>query len=114
MLHISTGGVDFAVALENNSSVDALCRLLKKEPLTITMKDYAHMEKFGSLGVNLPRNDEQITTEPGDVILSDGNLLVLYTWRFTRLGKVQACSPEELRALLGSGNITATLRIDEN
>ena len=59
-----------------------------------------------------------MTTEPGDVILSDGNLLVLYyapnTWRFTRLGKVQACSPEELRALLGSGNITATLRIDEN
>ncbi len=44
MLHISTGGVDLAVALENNSSVDALCRLLKKEPLTITMKDYAHME----------------------------------------------------------------------
>ena len=99
MLHISTGGVDLAVALENNSSVDALCRLLRKGPLTITMKDYAHMEKFGSLGVNLPRNDEQITTEPGDVILSDG--------------KVQACSPEELRTLLGSGNITATLRIDE-
>lgn len=118
MLHIITDGVDLAVALENNSSVDALCRLLKKGPMTITMKDYAHMEKFGSLGVNLPRNDEQITTEPGDVILSDGNLLVLYyapnTWRFTRLGKMHACSPEELRALLGSGNITATLRIDEN
>ncbi len=62
MLHISTGGVDLAVALENNSSVDALCRLLKKGPLTITMKDYAHMEKFGSLGVDLPRNDEKITT----------------------------------------------------
>ena len=30
MLHISTGGVDLAVALENNRSVDALCRLLKK------------------------------------------------------------------------------------
>ena len=112
MLHISTGGSRFSCSSiaftfcshpqESNSSVDALCRLLKKGPLTITMKDYAHMEKFGSLGVNLPRNDEQITTEPGDVILSDGNLLVLYyapnTWRFTRLG---------------SGNITATLHIDE-
>ena len=117
MLHITTGGVDLAVALENNSSVDALCRLLKKGPLTITMKDYAHMEKFGSLGVNLPHNDEKITTEPGDVMLSDGNLFVLYyapnTWRFTRLGKVQARSDEELRTLLGSGNITATLRIEE-
>lgn len=118
MLHISTGGVDLAVALEDNSSARALCRLLRKGPLTITMKDYAHMEKFGSLGVNLPRNDEKITTEPGDVILSDGNLLVLYyapnTWRFTRLGRVQAYSPEKLRALLGSDNITVTLRIDEN
>ncbi len=28
-----------------------------------------NMEKIGSLGTSLPRNDEQITTEPGDLIL---------------------------------------------
>lgn len=33
------------------------------------------MEKFDSLGVQLPTNDEHITTETSDVILSEGNLL---------------------------------------
>ena len=81
------------------------------------MKDYAHMEKFGSFGVQLPTNDERITTEAGDVILSEGNLLVLYyapnTWNFTRLGRVRNLSEAELRAVLGKGDITATLTLSD-
>lgn len=81
------------------------------------MKDYAHMEKFGSFGMDLPVNDERITTAPGDVILSEGNLLVIYyapnTWNFTRLGKVQGLSAEELKEALGKGSITATLTLSE-
>ena len=75
------------------------------------------MEKFGSFGVQLPTNDEQITTEAGDVILSEGNLLVIYyapnTWTFTRLGKVKNLSDVELKKVLGKGNITATLSLRE-
>lgn len=71
------------------------------------MKDYAYMEKFGNFGVQLPTNDERITTEAGDVILSEGNLLVLYyapnTWNFTRLGRARNLSEAELRAVLGKG-----------
>jgi flavodoxin len=33
---------------------------------------------IGGLGTSLPRNDEQITTEPGDLILFQGNALVIY------------------------------------
>lgn len=81
------------------------------------MKDYAHMEKFGSFGVQLPTNDERITTEAGDVILSEGNLLVLYyapnTWNFTRLGRVRNLSEAELRAVPGKGDITATLTLSD-
>ena len=114
MLHIITDGVDLAVALENNSSVDALCRLLKKGPMTITMKDYAHMEKFGSLGVNLPRNDEQITTEPGDVILYQGNQITIYygvnSWNLTRLAKID--DPTELKAKLGDGTVQVTFSLE--
>ena len=36
------------------------------------------MEKFGSFGMRFPTNDERITTQAGDVILSEGNLLVIY------------------------------------
>lgn len=79
------------------------------------MKDYAHMEKFGRLGRQLPRNDEHITTQAGDVILSEGNLLVIYyapnTWNFTRLGIIQNKTEKELKKILGKGNITATLSL---
>lgn len=51
------------------------------------------------------------------MILSEGNLLVIYyapnTWNFTRLGKVQGLSAEELKKALGEGSITATLTLSE-
>ena len=117
MMNIEVSGRNIQVKLYNNSSAEAVEELLKKGPLTIPMKDYAHMEKFGSFGVQLPANDEHITTEAGDVILSEGNLLVIYyapnTWTFTRLGKVQDLSASELKKVLGKGDITATLTLND-
>ena len=73
------------------------------------------MEKFGDLGVRLPRNDQRITTRAGDVILSEGKLLVIYyapnTWNFTRLGRVINMNERELKKALGKGDITATLTL---
>ena len=117
MMNIEVSGRNIQVKLYNNSSAEAVKELLKKGPLTIPMKDYAHMEKFGRFGVQLPANDEHITTEAGDVILSEGNLLVIYyapnTWTFTRLGKVQDLSASELKKVLGKGDITATLTLND-
>ena len=99
MMNMEVNGTDIKVKLYDNSSAKAVEELLKKGPFTLNMKDYAHMEKFGSFGMQLPANDEMITTEAGDVILSEGNLLVIYyapnTWNFTRLGKVQNLSADE-------------------
>lgn len=115
MMNIQVNGADIEVKLYDNSSAAAVRELLRKGPLTIPMKDYAHMEKFGSLGAQLPTNDEHISTEAGDVILSEGNLLVIYyapnTWNFTRLGKVQNLSESELKKVLGKGDIIATLTL---
>lgn len=115
MMNMEINGMVIQVELCENSSAEAIKELLKKGPRTIAMKDYAHMEKFGSLGTQLPRNDEHITTQAGDVILSEGNLLVLYyapnTWNFTRLGKVQNLSVAELKKVLGKGNISVTLTL---
>ena len=51
------------------------------------------------------------------MILSEGNLLVIYyapnTWTFTRLGKVKNLSDVELKKVLGKGNMTATLSLRE-
>ena len=117
MMKIEVNNTAIQVKLCKNSSAEAIRQLLKKGPLTIAMKDYAHMEKFGSFGMQLPANDEMITTEAGDVILSEGNLLVIYyapnTWNFTRLGKVQDLSADELKKVLGKGSITATLTLTD-
>ncbi len=118
MMNINVNGTILKVKMCENSSVEAVRELLKKEPVTIAMKDYAHMEKFGSFGTQLPRNDKHITTEAGDVILSEGNLFVIYyapnTWNFTQLGKVQGMSTEELKKVLGKGNVTVTLTWEDD
>ncbi|MDO4548245.1 MAG: cyclophilin-like fold protein [Clostridia bacterium] len=115
MINIEVNGEVLQVRLCDNSSADAIKALLGNGPLTLPMKDYAHMEKFGNLGRQFPRNDEHITTQAGDVILSEGNLLVIYyapnTWNFTRIGKIQNTTEKELRKILGKGNITATLSL---
>lgn len=99
-----------------NSSAKALIELLREGDLTVEMHDYGSFEKVGSIGAALPRNDEPITTEPGDVILYQGTEITIYydvnSWNFTRLGKVQDKTPEELRQILGSGNITARFSLN--
>lgn len=117
MMNIEVNGTVLKVKLHNNSSAEAVKELLRSGPMTIAMKDYANMEKFGSFGQRLPRNDKPIRTEAGDVILSEGNLLVIYyapnSWNFTRLGKVQDMSATELKKVLGKGNVTVTLNLEE-
>ncbi len=81
------------------------------------MRDYGNMEKVGSLGRDLPTNNESITTEPGDIILYQGSALVIYyapnTWNFTRLGKIDNITGEKLKQILGEGNVTITLSLPE-
>ena len=115
IMNIKTGNKVLTATLADNSSVEALVELLTKGPLTIEMSDYGNMEKVGPIGTTLPGNDEQITTEPGDIILYQGSALVIYyapnTWNFTRLGKIDNITQDELKAILGDGDITVTLEL---
>ncbi len=116
--YIHVNGHTLTVDLKENSSVQAIINELKSGDITIPMKDYANFEKFGKLPRSFPRNDEQITTESGDVILSEGNLLVIYydrnSWNFTRLGKIHNLSQSELKKILGSGNVTVTVSLNSD
>ena len=109
--------------LADNSSAKAFYELLKIGPLTVDMHDYGNFEKVGSLGTSLPRNDTQITTTAGDIILYQGNQITIYydtnSWNFTRLGKVVSTSSTtsitqaELKKILGKGNVTAVFSVME-
>lgn len=107
------GGRTFTATLADNSSARALMELLEKGDISIEMEDYARMEKVGPLGANLPRNDERISTGPGDLILYQGRNLVIYyapnSWNFTRLGKIDNATRDDLVSALGTGNVTVTL-----
>lgn len=110
-----SGNHSLAAVLSDNSSAAAFYNLLKKGPLTVSMQDYGSFEKVGSLGTSLPRNDTQITTSAGDIILYQGNQITIYydknSWNFTRLGKVEGVSQAELKKILGKGNVTAIFSV---
>lgn len=109
MIHIQVGDTLLTAELCENSSADALKEMLAQGSLTIEMSDYGNFEKVGPIGATLPRNDEQITTEPGDIILYQGNSITIYydtnSWNFTRLGKIIGMTGEELREVLGTGDV---------
>lgn len=116
-MYIKVNGNILTAELAANSSAAALKELLSNTPLTIEMEDYGKFEKVGSLGTSLPTNDEQITTEAGDLILYLGTRFVIYydtnDWNFTRLGKIKDITQSELKSILGTGDVTVTLSLEK-
>ena len=74
---------------------------------------YGGFEQVGSIGTNLPRDDVQIVTGAGDIVLYAGNQIVIFyganSWAYTRLGRVTDQSEAEMKDLLGGGDVTVTL-----
>ena len=112
-----SGKSELTATLVDNSSATAFYQLLEKGPVTVNMHDYGSFEKVGSLGTTLPRNDTQITTTAGDIILYQGNQITIYydtnSWNFTRLGKVDGVTQVELKKILGKGKVTAVFSVME-
>ena len=115
MIYAHIGDRTLTIRPADNSSAEAFAALLEEGDLTVDMRDYGGFEKVGPLGTSLVTNDERITTEPGDVILYQGNQITIYydvnTWTFTRLGRVEGLTPEELRDALGDGDPTAVFSL---
>ena len=105
----------YNVKLEDNTSSIAFAQKLKDGDIVVNAHDYENFEKVGNLGFTLPTNDKNITTESGDLILYQGNQITLYydtnSWSFTKLGKVQNVSQNELKDILGSGDVVLTFSL---
>ena len=114
-LLISVGDTELTATLADNSSAQALVELLKQGDITIDMSDYSNFEKVGELPESLPTNDEQLDTDYGDLILYLGHRFVIYydknSWNFTKLGHIDNIIQEELKAILGEGDVTVTLSL---
>ena len=113
---LNIGDRCFTINLEDNSSADEFFEEINHGPLTVEMHDYGNFEKVGDLPWDLPTNDKEITTSPGDLILYQGNKITVYydenTWSFTKLGHISA-GPDEIREVFGGkDDITAEFFVE--
>lgn len=111
---LQIGNNTFTATLENNDAVDALVDMMREEPVVIQMSDYSGFEKVGSLGTSLPASNKQTTTQSGDIVLYNGNQIVIFygsnSWSYTRLGRIDDLSGWE--GALGSGDVTVTFSLE--
>lgn len=92
LLSLTINETSVEVEWEDNISVKALRELAAQNTISIQMSPYGGFEQVGSLGVNIPSDDRQITTEAGDIVLYNSSNIVLFyganSWSYTRLGKI--------------------------
>ena len=114
-IKIDVNGKSWAANIVNNSSGKGFINLLKKGPLKINMSDYGNFEKVGDLPENIPTNDKNYKTKPGDIILYLGKHITIYyntnTWNFTKLGEIENVTQAELKQVLGKGDCEVTFSI---
>ena len=114
-MYITIDGQTQAVTLVDNQATKTLVEKLQQTPVTVTLNSSGGFEIWGALGFSLPTNNEQINAQPGDVILYSGsNICIFYgtnSWSYTRLGKIDGLSENQLRTFLkaGESNISVTL-----
>lgn len=115
MLKLFINDEEIQVIWEENESVEALKNLAKDKPIIIDMSMYGDFEQVGSIGQSIPRNDKQMTTSAGDIVLYSGNQLVVFygsnSWAYTKLGHIDNTSAEELKKRLGSGDVKVKISI---
>ncbi|MGM9648832.1 MAG: cyclophilin-like fold protein [Butyricicoccaceae bacterium] len=97
-------GLVLDVSWEDNETVAELLSYAKSGTITVNTMIYGGFEQVGSLPQSFSRNDIQMTTDPGDIVLYSGNQLVVFfssnTWSYTKLGHINIAA-EPLAELLG-------------
>ena len=113
-MKVQVGDAVFSAALEENEAAASFVEMMRENPVSIQMSDYSGFEKVGSLGTSLPASNSQTTTHAGDIVLYNGNQIVIFygsnSWSYTRLGHVDDLTGWE--EALGSGDVTVTFSLE--
>ena len=110
VMEVRIGEQVFSATLADSTAARALADRLAEGPLTLELRDYGGFEKVGPLGFELPAEDRQTTTQAGDIVLYQGDQIVLFygsnAWRYTHLARVEALDGWE--EALGDGDVRVT------
>lgn len=113
--YLTVEGVTFPATFADNQGAEALADLLTDGPLTLSLEDYGGFEKVGSLGQSLPTSNTHMSTQSGDIVLYQGNQVVLFygsnAWSYTRLGQVTDLTGWQ--EALGHGDVTVTFSLSK-
>ena len=116
IIHIKVNNQILNVELEDNDAAKELKEKLKNEDIIIEAHEYGGFEKVGNLGFTLPREDTNIKTSAGDIVLYQGNQISLFynsnSWSYTKIGRIQNITSSELKNILGNGDVTLTFSLD--
>ena len=117
MLRMTIGDTRVAVEWENNESAEALKALCEKEPLVSRMSMYGGFEQVGPIGARLPSHDVQTAASAGDIMLYSSNQIVVFygsnSWAYTRLGRITDRDAAGMADLLGGGDVTITIGMED-
>ena len=91
------------IGLEDNSATIELKERLKNGDIVVNAHEYGGFEKVGDLGFSLTREDTNITTSAGDIVLYQGNQISLFY--------NSNVSSNELKNILGNGDVTITFTL---
>ena len=113
-LVLSINGTILDVQWEENETVAELIAYVQNENIMVNTTRYGGFEQVGSLPQSFSRNDAQMTTGPGDIVLYSGNQLVLFfgsnSWSYTKLGHINGMFAEELSELLGADSAIVEIK----
>ncbi|MGT2928722.1 cyclophilin-like fold protein [Streptococcus dentasini] len=106
-----------SLELEDNQATRTLVDKLSQSDIEISLSDYGGFEKVGDLPFSLPTEDTHQTAESGDVMLYQGDKLVIFygsnSWSYTKLGRISGYSGKELQQILGQGKVTLSLSLKD-
>lgn len=113
VIFVTAGSQTAELALADTVAATALFERLEEGDITYSADDYGGFEKVGELGFSLPSQDERITTAPGDVVLYQGDSIVIFygsdSWAYTRIGSINLRGEELARFLAaGQGRVSIT------
>jgi len=107
-----------SVTWQDNNATRELKKILRDKDLVINTTQYGGFEQVGSLGYSLTTNNQEITTQPGDIMLYNGNQIVIFygsnSWSYTRLGKLTGKTQSELENILNKSGVKIKLSLNDN